>query len=187
MTIKRVFKHAHLHAPLKVDLLYVDDEYVHAGRTLNISEGGILLDYMPKVPEIRALPIMLPIVLFPDFTAMSHQELLQLHESQMEKHVMRFRARMVRSFEGMTDLEKIFVTRIGCEFVKPDVIQQKVIADYVAMYARNIVFVLGLFQQGQSAIELLRHTAGLLGYNPNEKLNMLRLKVLHDYQSLESA
>ncbi|GAB4023934.1 MAG: hypothetical protein Fur0010_27180 [Bdellovibrio sp.] len=186
MTTKHTFKRAHLRAPLKVDLLYVDDKYVHAARTLNISEGGILIDYMPKVPDIRALPIMMPVVYFPDFTQMSHDEIKALELQHLDKFVMRFRAKIVRSFEGMTDVEKIFVNRIGCEFVKPDMIQKKVIADYVTMFARNIVFLLNLFQQGQSVVPVLRHTAGLLGYNSEEKLNMLRLKVLHDYQSLES-
>lgn len=186
MTGKHVFKRAHLRAPLKVDLLYVDDEFAHAARTLNISEGGILIDYMPKVPEIKALPIMLPIVYFPDLTSMSHEEIKSLKPQHLDKFVMRFRAKIVRSFEGMTDAEKIFVNRIGCEFVKPDLIQKKIIADYVSIFTRNIVFLLSLFQQGQAAVPVLRHTAGLLGYNSEEKLNMLRLKVLHDYQSLES-
>ena len=53
------------------------------------------------------------------------------------------------------------------------------------MSAKNIIFLLGLFQKS-SQVEALRNVAKMLGYNDQEKLTLLRQKVLHGYQSLES-
>ena len=60
------------------------------------------------------------------------------------------------------------------------------IGEYVANFAKNTIHLLTLFEShSQHQAELIRIISGLLGYRPDEKLSVLRQKVLHDYQSLE--
>ena len=92
---------------------------------------------------------------------------------------------MVRSMEGQSAVDKVFVTKIGCEFVMLDSVIQQAISDYVAIYAKNIIYLLNLFEKGAKPA-LIKNCAKLLGYVRDEKISMLRMQVLHDYQSLDS-
>lgn len=182
---KKGFRREYLRSPLVADVLFVADGHVHKARTVNISEGGVLLESLPIVPEINAMPLMLPLVQFPSFSRMSHEFLKSMKIEQFERGVIRSKARLVRSFEGHSTVDKIFVPKIGCEFVTSKNDTQKIIADYVAMSAKNIVFLLGLFERSAS-VELTRNVAKVLGYDSDQKMILLRQKILHDYQSLES-
>lgn len=179
------FRREYLRSPLVADVLFVADGHVHKARTVNISEGGVLLEALPMVPEINAMPLMLPLVQFPAFSRLSHELLKTMRPEQFEKVVIRSKARLVRSFEGHSAVDKVFVPKVGCEFVASKNEVKKIIADYVAMSAKNIVFLLGLFERSAN-VELTRNVAKTLGYDSEQKLILLRQKVLHDYQSLES-
>lgn len=179
------FRREYLRSPLVADVLFVADGHVHKARTVNISEGGVLLEALPMVPEINAMPLMLPLIQFPSFSRMSHDFLKSMKVEQFERAVIRSKARLVRSFEGHSAVDKIFVPKIGCEFVASKEDAQKIIADYVAMSAKNIVFLLGLFERSAN-VDLTRNVAKVLGYDSEQKLILLRQKILHDYQSLES-
>lgn len=175
----------YLRSPLLVDVLFVADGHVHKARTVNISEGGVLLESLPMVPEINAMPLMLPLVQFPSFSRLSHDFLKTMKVEQFERAVIRSKARLVRSFEAHSVVDKVFVPKVGCEFVSPAKDVQKIIADYVSLSAKNIVFLLGLFERS-AQVELTRNVAKVLGYDSEQKLLLLRQKILHDYQSLES-
>lgn len=179
------FQRLHLRSPLVGDVLYEADGHVHLARSVNISEGGILLENLPIIPEINAMPVMFTLPQYPNFSQTNQDVLKTLKLSSLEKKILRSRARLVRSFEGQSEVEKIFVTKIGCEFVLPSTENKALVAQYVVDFASNILFLLGLFQRS-SQIELLRNVAELLGYDSEEKLPILRSRVLHDYQSLES-
>ena len=183
------FQRAHLRAPLKTDALYILDDYVLKANLLNISEGGFLLENLPRVPEISAIPLMFPLIDYPEFSQLHSDILLSLNVHQLEKRVIRTKARIVRSFEGHSEVDKIFVTKIGCQFVVCSDEARALISQYVSRYAKNLIYYLGLFegrgQKGQN-LEVLRKVADLLGYDSTMQIGMLRLKALHDYQSLES-
>lgn len=179
------FQRHHLRSPLTSDVLYVSDGHVHKGRSVNISEGGVLLENLPHVPEINAMPLMMALPQLPSFSQLSPDYLKTMEITHFDRKIIRSKARLVRSFEGHSVVEKVFVQKIGCEFVLPSEEVQKDIADYVQMSAKNIVYLLGLFQKS-SQVEVLRNVAKILGYDDQEKLPLLRQKVLHDYQSLES-
>lgn len=181
----KVFQRKHLRSPLAAHVLYVAEGHVHRARTVNISEGGVLLESLPIVPEIKALPLMIPLVQFPSFSSLSHEHLKQMKVEHFDRKVIRTKARLVRSFEGHSAVDKVFMQKIGCEFVSRTQEVQSDISDYVRMSARNIVFLLGLFEKS-AQVEITRNVAGLLGYDSQQKLALLRQKVLHDYQSLES-
>lgn len=183
------FQREHLRAPLKVDALYLIDDFALKAYILNISEGGLLVDNLPSVPQINSMPLMFPLIDFPEFSQLSTEVLLSLEVKQLEKKIIRMKSRIVRSFEGVSEVDKVFVTKIGCQFVAPGVEEQKLIGNYVARYAKNLIFYLGLFEgkgQKRERNVLIRKTAHLLGYDSDLSMARLRLKALHDYQSLDT-
>jgi hypothetical protein len=179
------FGREYLRSPLSVDVLFVANGHVHKARTVNISEGGVLLEALPMVPEINAMPLMLPLVQFPSFSKLSHDFLKTMKVELFERTVIRSKARLVRSLKAFSAADKVFVPKIGCEFVLPNEDTKKEVADYVVMSAKNIVFLLGLFERSAN-VDLTRNVAKVLGYDSEQKMILLRQKILHDYQSLES-
>ncbi|OUR96448.1 hypothetical protein A9Q84_08835 [Halobacteriovorax marinus] len=183
------FKRKHLRSPLPTVALYQSDCYVFKAHALNISEGGVLLENLPSIPEISAIPLLLSLPQFPELSSLSNENVLQVEVNELEAKVLRVKARIVRQFEGMTAVDQIFVTRIGCEFVNVSDDSIFEIKEYVSTFAKNTIFLLNLFEShgnNESKKTVLRHVAKLLGYDQEQKLSLLRQKVLHDYQSLES-
>lgn len=179
----------HLRAPLKSTTLYVDGEHVFKARVLNISEGGILLSDLPHIPEVNSLPIAVAIFQFPRLQNMTIDELKVLNTDEFPRVILKTKARMVRSFEGQSNVDKVFVNFIGCEFYNPTAEFKAAISQYVETFAKNTVYLLSLFESlgnRTEQLELLRVVAHLLGYDRRMKIPLLRAKVLHDYQSLES-
>lgn len=187
---QKLLKRLHLRAPLDSDVLYEDGDYAFKARTLNISEGGVLLTKLPHVPEIRAIPLMMGLPQFPVLGTLPIQKVLELDGEKLPREMIRLRARMVRQLENMTDVDKIFVTLIGCEFVGNDKETIDSIRNYVERYAKNTIYLLTLFEsrgnKGGDQLQLVRHVAQLMGYDSTQKIALLRQKILHDYQSLES-
>lgn len=178
-----------LRAPLKSICLYVDGEHVFKARVLNISEGGILLSELPHIPEINSLPIAIDLLQFPRLQALNLDQLKALNPEEFARTIVKTKARMVRTFENQSNVDKIFVNFIGCEFFNPTTDFKVAVFQYVETFARNTVYLLSLFESlGNRAeqLELLRTVAHLLGYDRRMKIPLLRAKVLHDYQSLES-
>lgn len=183
------FKRKHLRSPLKTIALYQSDCYIFKARCLNISEGGVLLENLPSVPEINAIPLMLSLPQFPDFHSITTARLKEIEVDELSAEIIRVKARIVRQFEGMSEVDQIFVTRIGCEFVLVNDHAKLLIKNYVSTFAKNTIFLLNLFEShgnDESRIKVIRHVASLLGYDSTLKLAILRQDVLHDYQSLES-
>ena len=183
------FKRKHLRSPLKTIALFQSDCYIFSAKSLNISEGGVLLENLPSVPEINAIPLMLCLPEFPEFHSVSPSRLKELEIDDFDSRIIRVKARTVRQFEGMSEVDQIFVTRIGCEFVLASDSAKAAIKKYVSNFAKNTIFLLNLFEShgnDEGRIYLIRRVAKLLGYDNDLKLSVLRQKVLHDYQSLES-
>jgi hypothetical protein len=182
-------KRQYLRAPLRSTCLYIDGDYVLKARTNNISEGGILLSELPHIPEINALPIMLSLVEFPRFQSLSFEDLKNLNLDDFPVKIVRVKARLVRSFEGESNIDRIFRKFIGCEFYASNDEFKITVKNYVETYAKNIVYLLSLFESlgnKTEQLEALRTIAQFLGHDRKMKIPLLRAKVLHDYQSLES-
>lgn len=183
------FQRKYLRAPLKSACLYVDGEYVFKARVLNISEGGILLADFPHVPEINSLPLAICFVQFPRLQNMSIDELKLLNKDDFPRIILKTKARMTRTFEGEGPVDKVFVNFIGCAFFNPSTEFKMEVFKYVETFAKNTIYLLSLFESlgnRSEQLELLRIVAHLLGYDRRMKIPLLRAKVLHDYQSLES-
>ncbi|MEA9357099.1 PilZ domain-containing protein [Bacteriovorax sp. PP10] len=178
-----------LRAPLKSTALYVDGEHVFKARTLNLSEGGLLLSELPHIPEINSLPIAVNLIQYPRFQGMSLDDVKQLSTDDFARTIIKTKVRMVRSFENQSNVDKVFINFIGCEFYNPDPEFKLAVFSYVETFAKNTVYLLSLFESlgnRTEQLELLRSVAHLLGYDRRMKVPLLRAKVLHDYQSLGS-
>src|SRR5690606_1398274 len=157
--------------------------------TLNISEGGILLENLPHIPEINAMPLLVDLIQFPELARERVDQLLSRSARDYDRKIFRVRAKMVRSFESKNEVDQIFVTRIGCQFVQPNEDVLELIRQYVSRFAKNTIYLLSLFEghgNRPEQVHFLRHVANLLGYPYRLPLPQLRQNVLHDYQSLES-
>ena len=183
-------KRKHIRAPLQSMCLYLDGDYVFKAKTNNISEGGILLSELPHFPDINALPLMLTLVEFPRFQNYSFDDLKKMDLEDFPQKVIKVKARLVRSFEGESNVDKLFKKFIGCEFYTYNDEFRIAVKNYVETYAKNIVYLLSLFESlGNKTEQLLalRTIAYFLGHDSYRmKIPILRAKILHDYQSLES-
>ena len=85
---------------------------------------------------------MFPLIDYPELSLLHPDVLFGLEGPQLDKRVIRMKARIVRSFEGFSDVDRIFVTKIGCEFVNPQPLETQLISKYVSRYARNLIYFL---------------------------------------------
>ena len=186
--MKKRFKREYLRAPLVTDLLYEDEGNVLRAKAKNISEGGILLENLPHVPDVDRISLMIDLPIYPVFSQMNRTRLMNAHNEDLDRKIFRVQAKIVRSFEAASEVDAIFVPMIGCELVSPTVEVLETICTYVDVFAKNTIFLLSLFENGSKKdVEAIRQVAKFLGYNSEAKLLVLRQKVLHDYQSLEGS
>ena len=179
----------YLRAPLKSVCLYVDGEHVFKSRVLNISEGGILLSDLPHIPEINSLPLAIGLIQYPRLQSMTIDQLKILNIDEFPRTIVKTKARMVRTFEGQSNVDKVFMNFIGCEFYNPTTEFKVAVFQYVETFARNTVYLLSLFESlgnRTEQLELLRTVAHILGYDRRMKIPNLSAEVLQDYKSLES-
>lgn len=179
----------HLRAPLISNALYVDDDHVFKAKTLNISEGGVLLAELPHVPEINALPVAINLISYPRFQGKSLDEVMSFSVDDFPRKILKTKLKMVRTFTNQSPVDRVFVNFIGCEFHHPAPELVEEIKTYVETYTKNTVYLLSLFESLRNKpdqVEYLRQIAFLMGYDRRLKVPLLRAKVLHDYQSLES-
>lgn len=182
-------KRVYLRAPVNDELLYLCDDYVLKGVCSNISEGGVLLSHLGRVPTKNEFAVLVPLIQYPDFSKLSTQKIMGIERSSFEIEIIRARVNVVRSFEGKSEVEKILMKNIGASFINLDAKELLLIQGFVSSFAKNIVYLLTLFQnhQGKNVnIPYIRKVASLLGYDGGAKFPVLRQQVLHDYQSLES-
>lgn len=186
---KARFQRKHVRAPLHSTCLYVDGDYVFKAKTLNVSEGGILLSELPHIPEINALPMIISMPVFPKLQTLSLEEMRSLNLNDLPLKILKVKGRLVRSFSNESNVDKVFTNFIGCEFYYTSKEFNSYITEYVEIFAKNTIYFLSLFEslnKRSEQLELLREVAHLLGYDRRMKIPLLRAKVLHDYQSLES-
>lgn len=186
---KNRFQRKHVRAPLRSTCLYVDGEHVFKAKTLNVSEGGLLLSELPHIPEINSLPMMMAMPVYPKLANLTLEDLKQIDVENLPRKILKVKSRLVRSYEGQTNVDKVFINFIGCEFYYTSEEFREYITEYVETFARNTVYLLSLFEslnKRSEQLETLRYVAHILGYDRRMKIPLLRAKVLHDYQSLES-
>ncbi len=179
----------HLRAPVNQEMLYLCDDYVLKGRCSNISEGGMLITDMGRVPSSTRFHTMVSLIQYPEFSKLSSQKLISIDHSAFDIEVIRCEVDVIRSFDGLSEVEKILLPSIGAKFSHVTSGNMALIRSYVTTFSKNMIYLLTQFENSSKKngnIVHLRKTASLLGYDSDMKLPLLRAKVLHDYQSLES-
>ncbi|EQC50563.1 PilZ domain-containing protein [Bacteriovorax sp. DB6_IX] len=178
-----------LRAPVNDEILYLCDGYVLKGMCSNISEGGVLLSQLGKVPEQKEFSVLIPLIQYPEFSKIGPQKIISVERSSFDIEIIRAKVNVVRSFEGKSEVEKILIKNIGAQFVTLTGADKVLIVDFVNTFTKNLIHLLTLFESQSSKganISYIRKIAELLGYDGGAKLPLLRQRVLHDYQSLES-
>lgn len=179
----------HLRAPVNDELLYLCDGIVMKGLCTNISEGGVLLSQLGRVPKSPNISIILPLIQYPEFSKLSPQKISSIERSAFDIEIIRAQISVVRSYEGKTEVEKILMKNIGAKFTTLAEKDLYLIQSFVQTFSRNIIFLLTQFQNmgtKSTNIPYIRKLASLLGYDGSLKFPVLRQQVLHDYQSIES-
>jgi hypothetical protein len=94
----------------------------------------------------------------------------------------------VRREQLSQNLDNIFRSRFGLQFIRISDQDQKHVEDYVMNFASNLIYLQTLIDSYNSDEEtkvLARTLAGVLGYKQIEKISLLRAAVTHDYKSLQ--
>jgi hypothetical protein len=182
------YQRRHLRAPYRETVLYADQGHVFKATTLNISEGGLLIDELPNFPNQETVSLLLSIPLTPSFRNFSLLKMQTFSKELFHKNVIRVKARLVRREQLAQSLDNIFRSRFGVEFIRIESRDQKLIEDYVTTYASNLVYLQTLidsFNTDEETKSRTRILAQLLGYEITDRIAQLRSVVSNDYKSLQ--
>ena len=186
--MRKTYQRRYLRAPLRESMLYADGDFVLKARTLNISEGGILLGELPSFPGTDDVGVMLSLPKIPSLKNFSIIKMQTFSKELFPRQIIRAHAHMVRREELSQNLDNIFRSRFGLEFIKILPQDQKAIEEYVTTFTSNLIYLQTLidsFNTDEETKIRTRVLAKILGYNETEKIAELRSSVGHDYRSLQ--
>tara|TARA_Y100000385_G_C12901016_1_gene554180 strand:- start:208 stop:783 length:576 start_codon:yes stop_codon:yes gene_type:complete len=185
----RGYQRTHLRAPYKEPVLFVDDNFVFKASTLNISEGGLLLDQIPHFPEDEdEVPILVSLPQFPYFKNFSLEKLQNFSSDIFPKKIVRVKAQMVRRIGLESTMDEVFVSKVGLKFTDVSPQAQKQISDYVNVFASNLIHLQMLIDSihaSEKNLTKVRALSEILNYDLNIKVAQLYKEVQHDYRSLQ--
>lgn len=182
------YQRKYLRAPLRETILFSDNQHVYKANSLNISEGGVLLDEIPAFPEVSELSLLISIPQLPMLKNFSLIKMQTFSKELFGGHVVRAKAELARREELSQNLDNIFRSRFGLQFLKISEHDQKIIEDYVTTFSSNLIYLQTLIDSFNSDDETKVRTwtlASILGYQETKKISQLRSKVAHDYKSLQ--
>lgn len=186
---ERDYQRKHLRAPYKEPILYVDDDFVFKAHTLNISEGGVLLDQIPHFPEKDIeVPLMIALPQFPYFKNFSLEKLHEFSSDIFPKKVVRLKCKVVRKIGIKSKVDEAFVSRVAVSFTEISPPAKKIIKEYVDVFASNLIYLQVLIDNihtEEKNLEKIRTLANILHYDAEMKIAQLRKDVQHDYISLQ--
>jgi c-di-GMP-binding flagellar brake protein YcgR len=186
--IKKNYQRRHLRAPFRETILYADGSYVLKASCINISEGGLLIDQLPSFPEKDDVPLMISIPQLPSLKNFSVLKMQTFSKELFARHVIRAKAKMVRREELSQNLDNIFRSRFGLQFIRITPADQKQIEEFVNTFSSNLIHLQTLidsFNTDEETKMRVRTLAKILGYNDTDKIAQLRSLVTHDYRSLQ--
>lgn len=186
---KKNYQRTYLRAPYKESVLYIDDNFVFKATSLNISEGGLLLDQVPHFPEeSEEVPLMISLPQFPYFKNFTVEKLQSFSIDIFPKKVVRLKCKMARKTGVKSKVDEVFTSQIGLKFTEVDPLAQKLIQDYVNVFASNIIYLQVLIDSlhaDEKNIDKIRLLSEILNYTPGLKISTLHKVVQHDYKSLQ--
>ena len=186
--MRKSYQRRFLRAPFKDQVLYADGSFVQKASTLNISEGGLLIDELPSFPEKDEVPLLISL---PQLPALKNFSLLKMQTFSKElfgRNVIRVKARLARREELSQNLDNLFRSKFGLEFVRISPHDQKHIEEFVTTFSSNLIYLQTLidaFNTDEETKVRVRTLAKILGYDQTEKIAQLRAQVTHDYKSLQ--
>lgn len=176
-------------APVRISCLFGTEDVsgVFKATIENISTGGILLSSLPFIPRTKNVQVMGMLFEYPEFSGRASEVIMQLSLEKLKSFAFRAKVIFVREQKNISEVEHILNSKFGCAFEKLNSDQALFIEQYSQTFAKNIVYILNsidnsiLDEKGQ---QLIRKLLDLLGYDSNQKISLLKQKLLHDYQSL---
>lgn len=182
------YQRRHLRAPFREYVLYEDNGIVLKGLGRSLSEGGMLLDEVPRFPLQDEFNLMFSLKLVPILRNFSLERLQTFHLDIFQKHILRAKVRVVRREEFNKDINNLFKLKLGLEFTSILPGDQKFIEDYVAGFSSNIIYLQTLIDSFNASSEIqnkVRVLAKILGYDGDMKISQLRSVVAQDYKNLQ--
>jgi hypothetical protein len=186
---EKSYERGSLRAPYLQEVMFKDDKYVFKAIALNISVGGLLLKEVSYFPEDSSeLSFVFKIPKFPYFKSFDFQKLSTYSPELLKAKVVKTKCRMVRKQEMKNNLDAIFTTNIGLQFLEISPYDKEIINEYVNVFDCNLFFLQTLIDSLNAKPDKLKYIqilSSLLGYDPNMKVALLNKKVIQDYRSLQ--
>ena len=102
--------------------------------------------------------------------------------------IIRVKGLMVRRIGATSSVDQIFAARFGIKFADIGAHEQKIIADYVSVFASNLIYLQMLIDSWNTDEDMKHRTrelAKILAYGEIDRISELRHQVSHDYLSLQ--
>ena len=141
------YKRNSLRAPFRTSILFEDEDFVFKARSMNISEGGLLVDQIPHLPGKSLVPFMICLPYFPEFKNYSNQRLENYSSELFQAKVLRLKGRMIQRTGMTTQVDDVFKSKFGVEFLEISPFHKKQISEYVETYTSNIIYLQRLIEQ----------------------------------------
>lgn len=182
------YQRKYLRAPYRREVLFQDKNFIFKAHTLNISEGGLLLEQTGHFPESEFVEFMIEVPEFPLFKNYTLEKLQVFTVENIHSRVIRFKAKMVRSVKNESSIDGMFASRIGISIndIKPN--DQIKVLNYVENFSSNLIYLQVLIDSlttDERQIKKIRLLAHVLGYDSKTKISYLRKVVEQDYKSLQ--
>ena len=182
------YQRRYLRAPYKKDVLFVDDDFVFKAQSLNISEGGMLLDTVGHFPEKKEVSFMVELPQFPLFKNFYLEKFETFSRDNITSKTVRFDARLVRKIGIQNSVDGMFSSKIGLMIENITTVNQDRISQYVEVFASNLIYLQVLIDSinaDENNIKKVRLIADYLGYSGEVKISYLRKIIEQDYKSLQ--
>lgn len=185
---KKEYQRKHLRAPYKKDILFVDEDFVFKAQSLNLSEGGLLLDRVGHFPVDKDVHFMIDLPQYPSFKNYTLDKLEVFSNDLIDSRTIRFKARMVRKIGLDSKIDGMLASKIGLKFTEINPFHQAKISSYVELFSSNLIYLQVLIDNinsDKNNIAKIRIISQYLGYDSDMKISYLRKIVENDYQSLQ--
>ncbi len=181
--MNRGYKRSHLRAPVRTSILYIDGDYTLKTQALNISLGGILLSYLPKIPDNDMLIMFIPLHIYPLFENLDED----IFDMDIPRDLIRAKAVVINKFEGVSQTDGVFINRLGCKFEEVEDKYLDTIEKYVQRYTSNLTFLISLFSKysnDKKIMEFIRRCANFLGHR-HQHITDIHKALMLDYQDAQ--
>lgn len=188
MQSARGYQRTYLRAPHREEILYVEKGFVFKAATLNISEGGLLLDEVGHFPSSELVAFAIQLKQYPYLKNYNLKKLESYSQENFTASVIRFKASLVRKIGLSNQAEGVLASKIALQIKEISAFDKARVANYVDVFASNLIYLqvlIDTLKADKNNLEKVRIIARILGYTKVTKISQLRKIVEHDYKSLQ--